>query len=85
MLNNFPSKTPPYHYIAQENGQTNDNIGYYQLKEVFLPYITLAKKSKYRLLILDSYKSHINDEFEEIAAKNKVILATLPPYTLDVL
>jgi len=52
---------------------------------VFLPYITLAKKSKYRLLILDSYKSHINDEFEEIAAKNKVILATLPPYTLDVL
>jgi len=63
-----------------QNGWTTDKIGLRWLEKLFIPTTTSRTKGKYRLLILDSYGSHLTPRFDQLYHENGIILICMPPH-----
>ena len=66
-----------------ENGWINDDLGYKWLVEVFDKYTKNRVVDKYRLLLLDDYKSHFTSEFDQFYKDNSIICLCYPPHSTD--
>ena len=63
-----------------ENSWTNDAYGLKWLQEVFEPRTRPKRPNSKRLLIVNSYSSHINLQFISWAEAHKIFILILPPY-----
>jgi DDE superfamily endonuclease len=66
-------------------GWTSNALGLKWLKKHFEPHTQLARKNKYRMLILDGHRSHIIPEFMDFCESHKIILLCLPAHTSHML
>ena len=66
--------------MASLSSQTLDKIRYYWLIEYFLPLIAPRGKDQ-QLLIIDSHKSHLIDQFLTSYIIKRVFITLLPSYT----
>ena len=64
-----------------ENRWINNKLGYYQLIEIFNPYICNCKVGRYRLLILNGHSSYIISEFNQYCLNYNIIPLYMPPYS----
>jgi hypothetical protein len=71
-------------FESSNNGWTDNNIGFYWLKEVFEP-LTRPNQGLRRLLILDGHASHESEDFMWYCYQYKIQLCYLPPKTSHVL
>ena len=69
------------HFTSTPNGWSNNKIGLAWLKQVFKRYTKPSRATTKRLLIVDSYSSHVNMEFIDFADYYSVIILVLPPHT----
>ena len=70
--------------LVSKNSQINNTLSLKQLKH-FNAYIKARQVGVYRLLILDRYKSHLNQEFKDYCLENKILTLYIPPYLLYIL
>ncbi|KAJ8115409.1 hypothetical protein OPT61_g2929 [Boeremia exigua] len=70
---------------SSPTGWTNNNIGLAWLQQVFDRFTKAKARRKWRLLILDSYGSHITMDFINYCNQNKILLAILPPHSTHTL
>ena len=70
---------------VSENGQTDDSLGLTWLTEVFEKHIKDHTKGVYRLLILDSYRSHSTTEFDLFCVEHSIITLCISPHSLYLL
>ena len=69
-------------YVALSlSGWMNNKIGLAWLKEVFQRETKAKACLKPRLLILDSYRSHVSIKFIKYCDQNNILLAILPPHS----
>jgi hypothetical protein len=62
------------------NGWTDSELGIEWLKKCFEPETSKDQKGEYRLLLWDSYSSHISTSAIRYCLDNKIIPLCLPPY-----
>ena len=76
----------PYNWklLVSKNGQTNNALGLKWLK-YFNTYIKACQVGVYQLLILDGYKSHLNQDFKDYCFKNKILTLYMLAYLLYIL
>ena len=78
-----------YHFLAHrvflfagtDVRQTNNNLRLAQLRDVFDYSIKEKYRCFQRLLILNSHISHVTIEFINYYSKNRILLASFPPYS----
>jgi hypothetical protein len=70
---------------SSTSGWTNNDIGLASLKQVFDRGTKAKARSSYRLLILDSHRSHLTMDFIEYCDQNKILLAVYPPHSTHTL
>jgi hypothetical protein len=68
-----------------ENGWTNDELGYKWLIQIFDKHIRGRTVGTYYLLLLDSHGSYFSPEFDEFCKKNSIIWLCYPPYSTHLL
>jgi hypothetical protein len=66
------------YFTISSNRWSNNNIGLVWLQQVFERYTKPARVTQKRLLIVDSYSSHINIAFVDWADQHSIILLILP-------
>ena len=72
---------PPDWVIGvSENGWTNDFLGLAWLTDVFEKHTKDQTYSKYRLLILDGYRSHGTPAFDLFCIEHSIILLCMPAH-----
>ena len=69
----FDGLPEDWRFEVSPNSWTSDEIGLRWLEKLFIPSTALHTKGIYRLLILDSYGSHLTPKFDAICEQNKVI------------
>jgi hypothetical protein len=69
---------------VSENGWTNNELGLEWLKH-FDKYTKVRQVGGYRLLILDGYESHLNQEFKDYRIEHKILTLCMPPHSSHVL
>ena len=70
---------------SSPSGWSNNDIGLAWLKQVFDRGTKAKARSSYRLLILDSYGSHLTMDFIDYCDQNKILLAVYPPHSTHTL
>jgi hypothetical protein len=81
-FNNLPEG---WRLNKSQNGWTNDEIGIKWLKNQFIPETEKRQKGAYRLLVLNSHRSHLTPQFDEICAQNNIILICMPAHSSHLL
>ncbi|KAF1923716.1 DDE-domain-containing protein [Didymella exigua CBS 183.55] len=69
---------------VSESGWTNNALGLEWLKH-FDAHTKASQVGAYRLLILDSHKSHLNQDFKDYCLKNIILTLYMLPYLLYIL
>jgi hypothetical protein len=64
---------------VSENGWTNSALGLEWLKH-FDRHTKAGQLGAYRLLILDSHKSHLSQTFKDYCMENKILMLCMPPH-----
>jgi hypothetical protein len=67
--------------LVSKNGWTNNALGLEWLKH-FDAHTKTRKVGVYRLLILDGYKSYLNQDFKDYCLENKILTLCMPSYLL---
>ena len=76
-----PEGLPRWHFQSTPSGWSNANIAFDWVSNIFIPKTPTKNSDQWRLLILDSFATHINHFFQLICFKNKVQLLYLPAHT----
>lgn len=71
---------PDWVLAVSENRWTNNALGLEWLKH-FDAFIKTRMVGVYRLLILDSHKSHVSQKFKDFCEENKIITLCIPPHS----
>ena len=71
--------------IATLNGYTSNEVLFQWLTTVFEPHTKRRQRGNYRLLLLDSYKSHLLARFIRFCCLNQILLLVLPAHTSHLL
>jgi hypothetical protein len=69
---------------VSENSWTNNVLGLEWLK-YFDMHTKACQVGRYRLLILDSHESHLNQGFKDYCLENKILMLYIPPHSLHIL
>jgi hypothetical protein len=69
---------------VSENGWTNNILGLEWLKH-FNAYTKAQQVGAYRLLILDSHETHLNQDFKDYCLENKILTLCMPAHSLHIL
>ena len=82
----YKERDIPYNWklLVSKNSQTNNALSIEQLKH-FNARIMARQVKVYQLLILDSYKSYLNQNFKDYYLKNKILTLYIPAYLLYIL
>ena len=70
--------------LVSKTSQTNNALSLKQLKH-FNTCIKTRQVGLYRLLILDSYKSYLNQDFKEYYLRQKILILYILSYSLYIL
>ena len=70
--------------LVSKNSQIKNMLSLKQLKH-FNTHIKVRQVGGYQLLILDSYKSYLNQDFKDYCFKNNIITLYIPTYLLYIL
>lgn len=68
--NNLPKD---WRIEVSDNGWTTDQIGPRWLPKVFIPSTYSRVRGRFRLLILDSYDSHLTPKFDRICEEDDIV------------
>jgi hypothetical protein len=66
---------------SSPSGWTNNDIGLAWGEQVFDWHTKKKARLSYWLLILNGHGSHVTIDFIEYCDKNRILLATFPPYS----
>jgi hypothetical protein len=69
---------------VSENGWTNNALGLEWLKH-FDVFTKTRQVGTYRLLILDGYKSHVNQDFKDYCLEQKILTLCMPAHSSHIL
>jgi hypothetical protein len=69
---------------VSENGWTNNALGHVWLKH-FDAHTKARQVGGYRLLILDSHESHLNQDFKDYCLKYKILTFCMPAHSSHIL
>ena len=64
-----------------ENGWTTDELTFEWLQRVFEPQTRSRTVGRYRLLILDGYRSHMTLEFDNFCKENSILIECMLLYS----
>ncbi|KAJ5614365.1 hypothetical protein N7528_008019 [Penicillium herquei] len=64
---------------------TNNKIGLRWLQKQFIPSTTHRTRGRYRLLILNSHRSHLTPQFDQICEENNIIPIYIPAHSSHLL
>jgi hypothetical protein len=67
---------------VSENGWTTDELTFEWLQQVFEPQTRSRTVGRYRLLILNSYRSYITPEFDKFYKENSILIECMPAHSL---
>lgn len=70
---------------SSPSGWTNNELGLAWLEQVFDRYTKEKAGNRHRLLLLDGHGSHLTLEFLESCGANRILLAVLPPHSINTL
>ena len=77
----FPEEIKPWGYSCTSSGWSNSDIALRWLRGIYLPETKPARKSDWRILILDQHTTHISMDFIYEYKINHVQPLYLPPHS----
>ena len=67
------------------SGWSNNALGLTWLQQVFKRFTAAKARRKYRLLLVNGYRSHLTEEFLEYYHRHKILLGIYPPHSTHTL
>ncbi|SJX64480.1 related to transposase [Sporisorium reilianum f. sp. reilianum] len=73
------------HFLKSNNSWTNSELASEWLENIFDPHTRLSKPSEWRLLIINSHRSHMCQAFCDVAWLQNILLFLLLPHTTHIM